>query len=192
MKNFKKIGSPMQVTVADEEFNSLTYNIPRQQLPYNYYLGSVESNELRPTHSGNRVHFEVTKQVSEQNLITPEQIPQEGSIPAYTLFKLKPGHLYRLYTQVYRYLSGAGDAYGWFHNEDVSPGTQPDESKMIGKIGEQAAEAFWTPAVGFIDTLKATEETEVVVAFIVGSSDKPLKGSYVEIVNIPNKTGPWN
>lgn len=199
-KNFKNLGAnPVQVTLAPGEFNNnLQTNIPRQKLPYNYYLGSIKETATRSVRDGDRVYFEVTDQISEQNLINVSQIAADGSIPAYTLFTLKPGHMYKLVSQVYETGSNEIDEFAWFRNSDVTPGTAPSATNILGRSGKEIELAslnahFLTPAVAYLDLSNSVEAENVVVAFKAGNTNnKSLTNSTVEITNITDKSGPWS
>lgn len=195
-KNFKNLGAnPVQVTLAPGEFNNnLQTNIPRQKLPYDYYLGSVEYTGTRLGRDGDRVEFEVTNQISEQNLINVSQIAADGSIPAYTLFTLKPGHMYKLVSQILKIDSNDLGEFAWFKNSDVTPGTAPSSANILGRSGKQSLSQYvLTPAVAYLDLSNSVEAENVVVAFINGiTHQKSLTNSTVEITNITNKSGPWS
>lgn len=195
-KNFKNLGAnPVQVTQTPGEFNNtLSTDIPRQTLPYNYYLGSIETGASLPAAAGDLIPFENTIQSSEQNLIQVTQVPAAGAVPAYTSFKLKGGHIYSLKAQVFETTTAALDSFGWFKKEDVIPTF--NAGNIIGRKGQQIQLQtfgyYLTPAVGFFDASNIATDTELVVSFIIGSgSNKQLSNSYVEIFNITDKTGPW-
>jgi len=192
-KNFKSLGAnSVLLSSAPKEFNNnLQTNIPRQKMPYNFYLGSI-GGALRSVRDGDRVQFEVTNQISEQTLINVSQIAADGSIPAYTIFTLSPGHTYRLVSQIHEEGARIIDEYAWFKNSDVTHGTTPSSANILGRSGKLTGGTYLTPAIAFLDLSNSVEKEKVVVAFVNGgNSDKLLDHSTVEITNITNKSGPW-
>ena len=194
IKNFKNLGaSPILDTIAPGEFPIENSNIPRQKQPYNFYLGSIETNDVFSPDDGYPIAFETTLQSSDQNLIKVSQIPSVGSIPAYTSFTLKKGHIYKLKACVLESTPVATDKFGWYKKEDAFPSF--NRANIIGRTGRQSqiGSGFYvSPAEGFFDASKLSEDTDLVVAFVAVNGDQTLTNSYVEIFNVTNKSGPWD
>jgi hypothetical protein len=197
-KNFKNLGAnPVQVTLAPGEFNNtLQTNIPRQQLPYDYFLASNTTTSTVPISNGNPVSFDaVDQQSSNQGLIEFEQVAASGSNGPYTIFKLKKGHLYSLKAQIFEEATTALLKFGWYNKENVF--SNFDETKIVGRkgkfeVGGSPNVPYVIEAKGFFDASNFQNDAELVVAVIAGGGgNKILFQSYAEITNITSKTGPW-
>lgn len=200
LKNLQNLGqNPAQVTLAPGEFNNkLSTNIPREEDPFDFTIGTVASTSSVSLSDGLPVYFETENQKGKSFLIQIKQNPAEGSIPQHTSFVFKPGHIFKLDSALFTSSSITTIVeFGWFKKSDVIPTF--NSGNVLGKKGEDIiitlgalTASLQVRAKCFIDTTKEISETEYVLAIITGSGSRPLTYSNYTVEVVPSRSGPLN